>query len=199
MAGKKGRSGRKRKPPQLKLVEGTFREDRDGSRIEAEAAAADAKAGPVPRPPSHLTTAGKRAWRVIAPQLHAKGLLADLETTIFSELCRALGEVIESERGIALELKNARAVAEDETPPAALRAQPTRLVVYAGRVVPGKNGWVRNPAVVTANQASQRIRDLSSEFGMTPSSFWRMLSQGGDAGDGVEAFRNRHPKAAQQG
>ncbi len=47
--------GRPRKPTELKILEGTFRKDRDGSRVLFAAT-------PFPAPPAHLTTGQRRLW-----------------------------------------------------------------------------------------------------------------------------------------
>lgn len=61
--------GRKPKPPHLRLVDGSHREDRHGDAAEVEQAASAARAafGPMQRP-KYLTGTAKEAWqRWIAP------------------------------------------------------------------------------------------------------------------------------------
>lgn len=206
MGGRRG--GRRPKPLRGHLVRGTFRKDRHGSRSAAEEAVrATTKEESIPEAPSYLPGAAKREWQRVAPTLHAKGLLRTVEVELLAAYAQAVGEIEESEKGIAGELRlarrtvrvlGARREALDEADRAAL-AVAERVVRYGGRMIPGKNGiFVRNPAVVTIAAAAGRARSIAVEFGMTPSSAARIeIHRGDEASGGVEEFRRSNPKSSQ--
>lgn len=84
MAGNK-RSGRKRKPTALKVVEGTYREDRANPRepVAPEGAIA---------PPPWLSAYALEHWRELEPILDAMGLLDVSSAPMFAALCEAYAD-----------------------------------------------------------------------------------------------------------
>lgn len=78
------RMGRPRKAANLKLVQGTYRPDRD-KRVKP----AETKGRKCPSPPSYLGRVAKLEWRRIAPDLFRKGLLASGETATLAAYCQA--------------------------------------------------------------------------------------------------------------
>lgn len=91
------RGGHNRKSNSLHVVEGTYRKDRHGAKVE-----------PKPRPvapsmPRWLDREGRKQWRSLAPELAKVGLLTVLDGPAFAIYCclwsdfRRLSEVIDRE------------------------------------------------------------------------------------------------------
>lgn len=74
--------GRPRKPRNLKLIEGTYREDREPDHPPTPQAEA-------PTCPTWLGREAKRIWRRLAPELAEVGLLAKVDRATFAAFCQA--------------------------------------------------------------------------------------------------------------
>ena len=93
-----------------------------------------------PKMPNGLGDAGVAEWLRIVPQLAAKRILADVDTTNLWLMCKALDE----------------------------HEQADAAVKEHGLLVAGANGgWVLNPAVHERQRAWGRYVKLSAAFGMT--------------------------------
>ena len=74
-------AGRPRKPDDLKILTGTFRDDRSGSGASVEA---DGE----PAPPKHLAGEALQFWKEIVPDLVAKGIAKRLDSTVLAIMCQ---------------------------------------------------------------------------------------------------------------
>lgn len=90
MSGKKGRSGRKGEPVELKLVKGTYREDRDGPRP------APKKPSDKPSCPAHLSKAAKKYWRQIVGELDQMNLLVKVDRTALEVHCETYARYLQA-------------------------------------------------------------------------------------------------------
>jgi P27 family predicted phage terminase small subunit len=103
-----------------------------------------------PRCPAHLGVEAKREWRRAAKHLAAVGLLTQIDRTALALYCDAWGRWVE-----------------------ALHA----LQTY-GLMVKSPNGYpMQSPYLAVANKASEQVRLLLGEFGMTPASRARVHAE----------------------
>lgn len=101
--------------------------------------------GPLPEPPAWLEDEQSiQFWHEYAPTLNSLGLLESLDVVAFGVLADAFAAYI-----------NARD-----------QLQGDKLVVYVGE----HNHPTQNPMVAIVRQQSKAVRELLSEFGMTPQS-----------------------------
>jgi P27 family predicted phage terminase small subunit len=103
----------------------------------------------VPRPPTWLKGEARREWFVIAPKLHAAGLLTNLDLRALAGYCVNFAQWLE-------------AVGE---------IQRSGTVILGGK---RKDAPVQNPYVRIAREAHQAWSRALIEFGMTPSSRTRV-------------------------
>lgn len=89
-----GRRGPAPKPAKLKLLQGTYRADRDASSPPTPETA-------VPSCPSWLHAEAKRVWRRITPQLEKLGLISEIDRDALAAYCQAYAEWWQMERIIA--------------------------------------------------------------------------------------------------
>lgn len=89
-----GRRGPPPKPRALKLLQGTFRPDRDAGMPDPDPITV------VPKAPSHLTTVAKREWRRVCGQLIELGVLTDLDLAALEGYCSAYGRAVEADRAL---------------------------------------------------------------------------------------------------
>lgn len=132
--------GRKPKPTAIKLLEGN-----PGKR---------AIRGDEPRPPdglptcpAHLTPTAKAEWKRLAGNLHAMGVLTQVDRAAMAAYCQAWGRWVEAERKLA------------ETP--------MLLKTPAGYIQPSP--WL----AISAKQQELMLK-FAAEFGLTPSARCRI-------------------------
>ena len=77
--------GRPSKPTQLKVLQGTFRKDRD------DHGASSAKPVGVPKCPAWLSKQAKKYWKEVGPELAKSGLISTLDGAAFATLCDSVG------------------------------------------------------------------------------------------------------------
>jgi P27 family predicted phage terminase small subunit len=73
--------GRPRKPDEVKILEGTFRQDRDGDP------SASVVADGIPEPPAHLKGDALKFWSEVVPGLIAAGLAKERDATQLTFMC----------------------------------------------------------------------------------------------------------------
>jgi P27 family predicted phage terminase small subunit len=123
------------------VVDGSHRAARHGDRDEIRAGVREARAAPIPKPPSWLTATAVREWNRVAPLLHRQGLLTEISVGPLACYCQAYSDRISAQRQIK----------------------------KYGMFFKGRNGTrIRNPAVAVANQTAKLVRDYCIEFGLTP-------------------------------
>ena len=86
--------GRKPKPTNLKLLQGTARKHRLN------------KNEPMPDPcipdmPAHLSEPARKEWSRLAPELESLGLLSNVDRNVFAAYCQAYGRWVMAETEIA--------------------------------------------------------------------------------------------------
>jgi P27 family predicted phage terminase small subunit len=79
-------AGRPKKPTQLKLIQGTFRKDRN-SENEPE----PEKVIEIPKPPSYLTKYAKKLWKVLTAELIEQEILTKVDIPALEACCEAYG------------------------------------------------------------------------------------------------------------
>ena len=101
----------------------------------------------IPEAPYELDPVAQATWDLLAPELHATGLLKDLDVIVFATLCELVSF-----------------------------ARAARDVLVRGLLIKGRrDGVVTNPAWRIYRDATDRIRVLGHEFGLTPAA--RLLLQ----------------------
>jgi P27 family predicted phage terminase small subunit len=75
-----------RKPKEQKILEGTFRKDRDPKNVPEPV-----KLSTVPEPPEYLGMIAKQIWKNLAAKLVKNNLLTDLDLQSFEVLCVNIG------------------------------------------------------------------------------------------------------------
>ncbi len=88
--------GRKKKPTNLKMLEGTFRKDRQNKNEPIPE-------NKIPVAPEHLSEEGLNEWRRITPILFDLGLLSDLDMATLAMYCQVWGRVVKYEKIIEKE------------------------------------------------------------------------------------------------
>lgn len=96
----------------------------------------------LPDPPEWLGEYAVAEWKRAGTILLSMGLLADADLQLFASYCQNVHMMIES----SLDIKE------------------------NGFTIEGARGVVKNPAVSTFQAATNALKSLSSEFGMTPAS-----------------------------
>jgi P27 family predicted phage terminase small subunit len=141
MAGTKGRSGRRKKPAEIKKRDRTFRADRDCDVVQFPSAAAPALPGPPI--PDGLHPKARAEWKRLAPICAKLGLLTD-------------GDWIAWEVGFAAYSTWLTA--------SQLVSHPAKWTQMA------ESGYESIAATVTiAKQAAAGVMQFCREFGLTPS------------------------------
>ena len=154
MAGVKGRSGPRRKPDGLLLLQGGFRQDRHGDPNRAKAAASKRRRTPIPNPPPWLDKEAAAEFRRVARLLVAASVLDATHVQVLAAYAHAAAEFRHY-----VEMTNS-----------------------LGRFTIGaKNRFMPAPWVRQASAAALRMRQFAVELGLTPSS---QASVGGGAGGG---------------
>lgn len=142
MSGRRGRSGPRKRPTAMHLVDGTFRPDEHGSREAAKQERDSLRGAPKLQPPARLSPTAKAEWRRVVPVLQRKGVVGKLDRSVLSGYCQAWAEFIEAQASVAKD----------------------------GRVLEGAGGGaIRNPDVLIAAQASKRMVEYGIQLGLTPS------------------------------
>lgn len=100
------RVGRKRKPVEIKKIQGTFRKDRDGNTPDLSK-----KLVSLPNPPKDLRGDGLLYYKNQGPKLLAIGLLTEFSITAFLSMCYILTRLSE----ITNRLSHVHSVSEEVT------------------------------------------------------------------------------------
>lgn len=79
-------AGRPKKPPQLKILEGSFRKDRDDLGIS------QMKPVGMPECPAWLPKSAAKYWGEIGPKLEQVGLISLLDSAAFAAHCDSVGK-----------------------------------------------------------------------------------------------------------
>jgi P27 family predicted phage terminase small subunit len=132
--------GRRPKPTSWRVIEGN-RGRRPLNRNEPRPTPT------MPTVPAHLSDAARTEWDRLAPQLHALGLLTELDRAMFAVVCVAIADVAEAEQRIA----------------------------QFGKFMKGSRGQpIRSPYVRIRDDALAILHRFAIEFGLTPASRGRI-------------------------
>jgi P27 family predicted phage terminase small subunit len=153
------KAGRKRKPTQLRLVEGNA-----GHRPIPESPKAPER--DLPDPPRFLHKFAREEWKRIANDLYDMGVLSFIDRAGFAGYCQAYARWRQAEEAIMAVQK-----ANKSDPTFSLLAKTT-----GGNVI-------QHPLVSTANAAMRDMARLAAEFGLTPSGRAGLESKRGQSED----------------
>ena len=132
-------AGRKPKPTPLKRLEGNpgKRPLPDEMDIPADKLTC----------PAHLTSAARREWKRVVPELQALGLLTNVDRAALAAYCQAYGRWVEAEK--------------------VLKQKGPLYKTEKGNVITSPMLWVSNKAV-------EQMHKFLTEFGFTPASRVRL-------------------------
>lgn len=134
-------TGPKNKPKPLKILEGTYRADRDNL---------NAPEPPVTRgalPPDFLDELAKAEWARIVPELENLGIMSNIDIALVASYCTSVSELAEACKRIEID----GYMYETES--------------REGYMVQRKSPWIE-----VRNKAIANIVKTSCEMGMTPAS-----------------------------
>lgn len=87
-------SGPPKRPTNMKLVLGTYRDDRAPTNEPQPQAS-------IPKPPSHLAKEAKKEWKRISRQLAALGLLSEIDRAALAAYCETYADWITASLKVA--------------------------------------------------------------------------------------------------
>jgi P27 family predicted phage terminase small subunit len=145
-----GSGGHNRKPKAAKVLQGTFRKDRNPAR-EPE----PPKVYAVPKPPGYLGRYGKQIWKKLAADLVNTGVLTTVDLPAFELCCEAYDQYRESRDSVYA------FIVDDETGKRRRRT----LAEY----MDGRNSQTM-PEYAAMKQAFVTFKSYLVEFGLTPAS-----------------------------
>jgi P27 family predicted phage terminase small subunit len=158
--------GRKPKPTTLQIAEGDPRKlgvHKLEQKLKAEAKGSRG----LPRCPGHLTGVSQKVWKFWSEELEKMNLDCRPDAQMLEGACIAYETAIECYLTIK---KQGRSI-----PKRVLDPETNRLVV---------NGLTPHPAVAQMNQALTLMRAFCSEFGLSPASRSRIVTE--SPGDGED-------------
>ncbi len=132
-----GRRGPRPKPTKLKELAGN-----PGKRALNRNEPRPPRANRTPGPPAHLSVEARKAWKRLARDLHALGLLTRVDYDALAAYCETWATWVEAKR----------------------RLRESNLVLRSGE------RYVRNPLLIIIDESEKRMHRWLAEFGMTPSS-----------------------------
>jgi len=135
--------GRKPKPTNVKLIQGTARV----SRLNPK----EPKPQPVRlEPPAFLNAYAKEEWNRVVDQLYNLGITSHLDLAVLAAYCQSFGRWREAEESLA------RFAAKDKA------THGIMMKTQAGNAI-------QNPLVGAANKAHSDVVRYAADLGMTPS------------------------------
>ena len=138
------RSGPPKKPTNLKLLQGTFRNDR---AVENEPKPKTA----IPPVPPHLSDEGKVEWGRVSQELYSLGLLSNVDRAALAAYCEAWADFVESSKLCRTEAGQDRKV-----------------------VKTNNGNFIENPYYTIKKRSMEIMHKFLTEFGMTPASRTRI-------------------------
>jgi len=163
--------GHNRKPTKSKVIQGTFRKDREPVNEPEPTRVAE-----VPTPPSHLPTAGKRMWKRLAAELVDAGILTVVDLPALEVCCLNYGIYVSLWKSIF------RMIEDPDTG----KRRRRRLEEY----MMGKNSQTM-PEYTSMTKAFSTFKSYLIEFGLTPASRSRVeVPRGSKDADPMEGIIN---------
>lgn len=89
------RGGQNRKPRQAKIIQGTFRKDRNSGRESAPPIVSQ-----IPKPPAGMNRWARRLWKELALELVEQDLLTTLDLAALQLTCEAYGDFQEAKQAL---------------------------------------------------------------------------------------------------
>ena len=141
--------GRPRKPRQAKIIQGTFRKDRNPGREPTPPVVPQ-----VPKPPAGMNRWARRLWKEMAPELVEQDLLTTLDLAVLYLCCEAYGDYEEAKQAIfrPVDPKTGKRVRRS-------------LQQY----LQGRNSQTA-PELAQKNRAWAIFKSYMTEFGLSPAS-----------------------------
>ena len=130
----------RKKSRKAKILQGTFRKDRDGNRNEPEID--PVKDQTALERPLWLDDDARAAWEYYLPILIEMGVITQADRALFTAYCVAVSTLKAAQKEI------------DEN----------------GLIVQGATGPKKNPAITIGDEAMRMIRLLGADLGLTPAS-----------------------------
>lgn len=153
-------AGRKKKPTNLTIVQGTFRKDRANNKQKVKGdMQSDISCSP------WLDEEAKKEWQRVAPGLQSRGILTSVDRAALEAYCVAYARWQAAEKLIEEKGLTVATVNRD-----------------GGKMIR------KNPAVGIAEDSMKIMRSFASEFGMTPSSNCSMNVTRQEPRDAFEDF-----------
>lgn len=151
--------GRKPKPTHLKVLDGN-----PGKRPLNQH---EPKPPPIPpKPPTWLGPAGKKLWKLLAPQLEKLGLLTTVDGPAFEAVCQSYATWVDCEKYLR-----------------------KHGLTYSYTTENGGEYVQQRPEVSIGNKALQAVKAFMTEFGLTPASRSRInMKPPGEEDDPMEAL-----------
>jgi len=119
----------------------------------------------VPPAPRYLDAVAKKEWRRVAKQMHAIGLLTEVDITALSAYCQCFSTWVDA----------------------------TKKVQELGAIVRTPSGYpTQSPFLGIANKAQVEMRKWLTEFGMTPSSRSRVEVKDAEEGNDLDDFLDEY-------
>jgi P27 family predicted phage terminase small subunit len=141
-----GSGGHNRKSKNQKIIEGTFRKDRNPSNEPNPPKISD-----ILKPPSHLGKYGKKMWKKLSKTLYEEGLLTVLDDQALELICEAYDQYRQAHEAVYY-IRD---------------AQGKRKRRSLGEYMEGRNSQTM-PEYTAMNRHFNNIAKLLKEFGMTP-------------------------------
>lgn len=152
------KGGHNRKPKQLKIIQGTFRADRNPEHEPEIPPLSE-----YPKAPSYLNRWAKRKWKELVPQLVDTGILTGVDLGALELCCLQYGIVLELHDAIT------HYVNEDGK-----RTKRSIAQYLEGRTIQSQ------PEYSAMKEAARMYKALAEQFGITPASRSRVDIQGGE-------------------
>lgn len=125
----------------------------------------------IPSPPSHLSGHALVEWKRVVRELHAIGVLTEIDRATLSAYAQAYGRWVEAEESLA-------AMAERDN------------VMHALIIKTVNGNTMQNPLVTIANAACAAMVKYAAELGMTPSARSRIKATPPEEQDEAESYFN---------
>lgn len=152
-----------RKPQDLKLLTGTFRQDREHTATQSETDLPDKI-----ETPSHLGTAGKRQWRKLVRLLRDEELLKKVDLGCLEACCMAYDDMVQSSYDMKTHRKKQKEAEQALTcidSPDELKAQLALIRHHSSMI---------DKCRMAKNKAMQLYHKFMNEFGLSPGSRIRL-------------------------
>lgn len=147
-------------PIEIKKQRGTYREDRDGGKIELQLLDS------IPLPPDEFTEFQKSTWNTIVHFLHSVGVLTAVGIEPIKIYCIELKRYYD-----ACKLINEMGLIIEETEIKGMKEVNLKKTTK----------WRKNPAVDIANTSFSKIMAISGHYGFTPASATRIKTNTQDS------------------